>query len=179
MFPQKLFPFSLTDKALEWSHHHLGRVHTEEPLDEAWKRFWEMLHSDLFTLNRINIDTACGGTIKKKHPNEAYAITKDMTSNTYHYSSSDRHVIRRLTEIHRVEIEVIMEKKLYTLIKQIEFIIQAQTQFLPSLLLLVSNIAPNLSWKSQHTGQAQNAYKSPPMQYQNHGQRQEEKRPSL
>ncbi|RDY03927.1 hypothetical protein CR513_12420, partial [Mucuna pruriens] len=37
----------------------------------------------------------------------------------------------------------------------------------------------NFSWKGQHKGQAQNIYKPPPMQHQNQGQRQEERRLSL
>ncbi|RDY03784.1 hypothetical protein CR513_12590, partial [Mucuna pruriens] len=37
----------------------------------------------------------------------------------------------------------------------------------------------NFSWGGQHEGQARNVYRSPPMQHQNHGQRQEEMRPSL
>ncbi|RDY04140.1 hypothetical protein CR513_12192, partial [Mucuna pruriens] len=46
------------------------------------------------------INTTCRGMIKKESLNETYVIIKDMTSNTYHYSLSDRHVTRRPAKLH-------------------------------------------------------------------------------
>ncbi|RDY04008.1 hypothetical protein CR513_12346, partial [Mucuna pruriens] len=52
----------------------------------------QIFYNSFSTLNRTSIDTTCGGTIRKKSPNEVYVIIEDITSNTYHYSSSDKHV---------------------------------------------------------------------------------------
>ncbi|RDX84605.1 hypothetical protein CR513_34325, partial [Mucuna pruriens] len=50
-------------------------------------------------LQMPSIDATYGGRIKKKSPSEAYAIIEKMTSNTNHFSSSDRHVRQRPTEM--------------------------------------------------------------------------------
>ncbi|RDX65357.1 hypothetical protein CR513_55991, partial [Mucuna pruriens] len=49
---------------------------------------------------RVQLGT-CEGKIKKKSINEAYGIIKDVISNTYHYSSRDRHVARRLAKVYQ------------------------------------------------------------------------------
>ncbi|RDY03190.1 hypothetical protein CR513_13265, partial [Mucuna pruriens] len=72
----------------------------------------------------------------------AYAIIEDMTSNTYHYSSSDKHLIQKLIEVHQVEIGGKMEKKLDALTKKINSLIPVHSQLLPSILPLVRNVRP-------------------------------------
>ncbi|RDX83118.1 hypothetical protein CR513_36002, partial [Mucuna pruriens] len=60
-----------------------------------------------------------GGTIRKKSPNESYDIREDMTSNTYHYYSGDKHVLRRQAKMYQVEIGGVVDQKLDALTKQI------------------------------------------------------------
>ncbi|RDX60792.1 hypothetical protein CR513_61038, partial [Mucuna pruriens] len=52
------------------------------------------------------------GKIRKKSPNEAYDIKEEMTANTYHYSSGDRNVTRRLAEVHHEcdEVPIILDR---------------------------------------------------------------------
>ncbi|RDX86575.1 hypothetical protein CR513_32079, partial [Mucuna pruriens] len=64
-----------------------------------------------------------------------------MTSNTYHYSLSDKHVTRRLAEVHQEETRGVVERKLDALTKQIESLMQAHTQLLPPFLPLRRQIS--------------------------------------
>ncbi|RDX80942.1 hypothetical protein CR513_38449, partial [Mucuna pruriens] len=60
----------------------------------------QIIYSGLSILNQTSIDATYGGKTRKKFPNKAYVIIKDMTSNTYNYSSSDKHMIRRPAKVH-------------------------------------------------------------------------------
>ncbi|RDX87878.1 hypothetical protein CR513_30604, partial [Mucuna pruriens] len=69
------------------------------------------------------IDAACGETIRKKPPSEAYITIEDMASNNNNYFRGDRHVIQRLVGMYQVGIEGTMERKLEALTRQIESLI--------------------------------------------------------
>ncbi|RDY00159.1 hypothetical protein CR513_16694, partial [Mucuna pruriens] len=74
--------------------HNLGQA-TRLPIKESLTHLKKFLHftnkikmnnvpmdaiylGGLFTLNRVNIDVACGGTIMKKLTTKAFDIIKDM-----------------------------------------------------------------------------------------------------
>ncbi|RDY14157.1 hypothetical protein CR513_00824, partial [Mucuna pruriens] len=69
------------------------------------------------------IDAACGGTIRKKPPIEAYTTIEDMASNSNNCFPGDRHVIQRLVGMYQVHIGGAMERKLDALTRQIESLI--------------------------------------------------------
>lgn len=65
----------------------------------------------------MSIDTACGGTMKKKSPAIAYDIIKDMASINYQMLHGDRHVVKKPIGVHQVENNKSMELKLETITK--------------------------------------------------------------
>ncbi|RDY07906.1 hypothetical protein CR513_07931, partial [Mucuna pruriens] len=84
----RLFPFSLANKVLKIPRRSLVEIpgnasqvpHHNFPRGQLIQIFYRRR------------------TIRKKSPNEAYSIIEEMASTTYHYSSCDRHVTRRLAE---------------------------------------------------------------------------------
>lgn len=121
----------------------------EESLHEAWERLqdklrscphhgfekWqilEILYNGLSSQNRGVIDSACGGSMLNKEPEEVYNLVAEITADSAQWATNDRH-LKKPAGMYKVNAETNFEIKLDAISKQIETLMKAQAQ--PALVV--------------------------------------------
>ncbi|XP_024019991.1 uncharacterized protein LOC112091203 [Morus notabilis] len=118
----KLFPFSLRDKARQW----LMSLPTWSI--GTWEEMTERFYNGLNGQSRTIVDSTAGGSLMAKSIPEAYNLLKEMSTNSYQWSS-ERSIPKKTAGIHEVGLLISLSAQVSALSNQIVALTNKEESF--------------------------------------------------